>query len=219
MVRDKASDVERALGEMRNRDYWNRKRRAHRLLGIFLLIGFFVMLTLLFWLPTAHGAEREDRILALLLARTCVAEIGFKGEIEECHLMWVINLRNAELRNRSLGRQTLRFNAYWKSPKRQKKFPWIKNLTDDNKPKLWPKKLKWSQHKDKWLSFYEAAIAFVTNPKGFDLLCIEAIDYGSPFDIPDSSNLETVECLGGHTRQKYWRLKPWKVTYKDKRLD
>jgi hypothetical protein len=60
MVRDKASDVERALGEMRNRDYWNRKRRAHRLLGVFLLIGFFVMLTLLFWLPTAHGAERED---------------------------------------------------------------------------------------------------------------------------------------------------------------
>jgi hypothetical protein len=179
-----------------------------------LLVTILVWLS--FWLPTAQATERNDQLLALLLARTCVAEIGFKGEIAECNLMWTINRRNALVRNRSLRKQTLLFNAYWQSPKRQKKYPWIKHLAGTERPRGWSKKLKWAVHRNKWLELRRAALAFVKQPQAFELLCVEAVDYGSATDVPDSPNFELVKCLDGNTRQRYWRLKPWKVNYKNK---
>lgn len=147
--------------------------------------------------------------LALLLARTCVAEIGFQEEssVEECQLMWQVNARNAKRSGRSLTRQTLRFNSFWKVRDRQALRPFIGHLDGPEEPHDWPRALKWTRYRDKWLEYRRAAMAFAKRPQDTAHICPEAINYGAPTEVPDATNQEPVYCLGGKTRQKYWRVR------------
>jgi hypothetical protein len=150
--------------------------------------------------------------LALLLARTCVAEIGFQEDVTECQLMWSINHRNAIKNGWSTRKQTLRFNGYWKSRKQRRKRPWIQYLKGPWKPPAWGKKMLWEVYKERWLAYERAAMAFVKDPSSVDYLCPEAVDYGAPHERPRLFGMETIRCLGGMkrqggtTRQRYWSL-------------
>jgi hypothetical protein len=157
-----------------------------------------------------------EMALALLLARTCVAEIGLHEEstVEECQLMWTVNKRNAEMKGRTILAQTLKFNSFWKVKERRALRPFIEHLNGPEKPQGWPNALKWSRYQGKWMRYRNAAILFVKRPQDFSLMCSEAVDYGGPGEVPKAKYLEPVQCLGGVTRQKYWRIKPTSKAFK-----
>jgi len=115
------------------------------------------------------------QILVLLLARTCIAEIGFQGSTDECVLMWQVNQTNAERKGISLKVQTLNYNQYWVRKSHRKHRPWIAYLEGKDKPKFWSKSLKWKAHVKKWLQIKKEAQKFVNGyyTKG---LCKSAID-------------------------------------------
>ena len=165
---------------------------------------FMLTLLLLFFMAAIVRAENKTEDLALLLARTCVAEIGFKGDVSECKLMWSINQRNALKKQRSLKRQTKLFNSYWKCKSHQKSRPWIKHLNGYEQPKHWPNTMLWSTFRDKWIEIEIAAIKFV-NERKESFICKDAMDYGAPGESPNMSNTELLNC--GSTRQRYWRIK------------
>jgi len=142
------------------------------------------------------------QILILLLARTCIAEIGFQGTNQECVLMWQINQRRAEEKNWTLKQQTLNYNQYWTTPSHRKARPWIANLEGKNKPPGWPRNLKWKRHVKKWLEIKKAAKQFVAGH--CKKICLKAIDYGAPYDIPPAGRAR-IRCLGGKTMQRYYR--------------
>lgn len=144
--------------------------------------------------------------LALLLAQTCVAEVGFKSDTMECELMWEINDANAVVRKRSLRAQTKKFNAYWRSAKQRRARPWVGNLRGDlSKPKGWPKHLSWTNHVERWSRYLVSARMFVTYRETWARQCPEAMDYGAPHELPDDhEKMKIIKCLSGKTRQWYW---------------
>ena len=145
-----------------------------------------------------------ETALILLLARTCVAEIGFVEDTDECVLMWAINERHATDKGRSIENQTRLFNSYWKVSEHQKRRPYIKHMDGMEKPKGWPKTLDWSNYVHKWAGIRRAAQYFVSNPRVGDYICPEAYDYGGYGDHPRSPGMVRVKCLGGRTKQRYW---------------
>lgn len=168
--------------------------------------------------------------LALLLARTCVAEISFVDEegIRECELMWSISQRNAIRRGRTLTRQTMLFNSYWKCDKKPgkktpkcyyqiKNRPWIKHLNGAEKPKYWPQTMRWSMWRDKWLGMRRAAEDWLKQRRLTFHGCDHAIDYGAPGEIPSMSRMEMIKCLP-NARQRYWQLKRGKNNELAKKL-
>jgi hypothetical protein len=143
--------------------------------------------------------------LALLLARTCVAEIGFQEDVQECKIMWAINDANARTRNRSLTRQTKKFNSYWRSREQRARRPWIKHLTNEERPRHWQKNLQWAMYRTRWLRYLEAAKEYVQNRKQTRHPCPQAIDYGAPGEIP-KGRLVKVKCMDG-AKQWFWGWK------------
>lgn len=173
-----------------------------------LMIAFAIWVVVFLTVGAVMDARADSKDeLALLLARTCVAEIGFKGTVEECHLMWRINRDNAIKKKRSIKRQTKLFNSYWKCKTQRRRRPWIKHLEGPEKPKHWPSTMEWSMFRDKWLEYEAAAIAFVASQRNAFHGCDDAIDYGAPGEIPAMRNMEQIKCLGGKTRQRYWRVR------------
>ena len=154
-------------------------------------------------LLSVDAYSRERPTLAVLLARTCVAEIGFQESSQECTLMWAINEQNALIRGRTLAGQTRKFNAIWRSKKQQQRRPWIKFLTDENKPKHWPKNIRWDSRRNRWLGYLKAATEFVSKPGVHP--CPAAIDYGAPGEIPKSRTVK-IKCMDG-AKQWYWGWK------------
>lgn len=144
--------------------------------------------------------------LALLLAQTCVAEIGFMSDTQECELMWEINDANSVTRGRSLRAQTKKFNSYWRSAKQRRSRPWIEHLsTDGSRPKHWPKHLRWDRHRERWKRYLETAKAFVRYRSIWPRSCLGAIDYGAKHELPKAhQRMRVLDCLGGKTRQRYW---------------
>lgn len=171
-------------------------------------IFFLSLILITCFCGLARGRESNDEKLALLLARTCVAEIGFEGEVDECMLMWSINQKNAIKKGRSLKRQTLLFNAYWKSKIQRRRRPWIKYLDYSLPPKYWPKTMSWAMFEDRWFDIWNAAEIFVHSNRQFFHGCPEAMDYGAPGETPNMRGVEKVKCIEGvKTRQRYWRFK------------
>jgi len=156
------------------------------------------------------GAKMTDALLslALLLAQTCVAEIGFRDTTDECKLMWQINYDNAGRHRRSVSQQTKLFNGYWgeslQSQRQRAARPWIAHLRDDRQPRHWQRNLSWPAHRERWLRYLEAAKAFVGHGGAARHPCPGAMDYGAPGEIPKGP-LVRIECLGGDTEQHYWR--------------
>lgn len=151
----------------------------------------------------------------LLLAQTCVAEIGFDKDTRECQLMWEINGRNAERSNRTISHQTKLFNAYWKDPNKRR--PWIQYLNaEGQKPHFWPDKAAaWKIHKPLWEAYLEAAKKFQKRfkSKRYRPLCRRADDYGGrcddsvhACDTPKQRCAKPIWCLNGKTHQAYWSL-------------
>lgn len=163
----------------------------------------------------ARSQSKYQYELALLIARTCVAEIGFEKDssVEECELMWAINHDNAMRKKRSLRRQTKLFNSYWKCNKgtrcyyQQRRRPWIKHLEGIQEPRHWPNTMKWSRYRDKWLLYRERALSFVLEPFGASVYCEGALDYGARGETPRLHTAKKIECLEGQTKQKYWTWK------------
>ena len=154
--------------------------------------------------------ETDDPVVTM--SRMCVAEIGFIGTVEECILMWQINMENV-IRypgspQKMLIKQIKRFNSYFTHPKRRLQRPWIAELLDDTKPESWPINARWSYCKRKWLKYLEAARQFLNSTYMGVTMCPGAIDYGSQRDVPgDVENKEVIKCLDGETLQRYWRRK------------
>jgi hypothetical protein len=143
--------------------------------------------------------------LSLLLAQTCVAEISFQKDASECIVMWEVNKRNATARGRTIRKQTLLFNSYWRSKPQRARRPWIGLLTaDGRKPMRWPKRLSWKAHRPRWLRYVQAANQFVLGK--LPEMCPQAVDYGAPYETPNSVYRARVNCLGGKTKQLYWRV-------------
>ncbi|MCP4604513.1 MAG: hypothetical protein GY847_28995 [Proteobacteria bacterium] len=178
---------------MKNKYELQQQRRDAHMAKVMLFVWALLAVVTLSWNSWADDT-------ALMLARTCVAEISFKGTVEECRLMIEVNAHNARDRGRTLKRQTLLFNSFWKVRRQQKKRPWIKYLTGRAPPKYWPRQYRWEVHRDKWMSYLNTAIDFVKNPTGRS--CAGVIDYGAPREIP-ASNLRRADC--GETLQWYWR--------------
>lgn len=157
-----------------------------------------------------------EMTLALLLARTCVAEIGLNDSatVEECQLMWTVNERNAQKHGRSLADQTLKFNSFWKVSDHRARRPYVEHLNGPERPLGWPRSMRWSRYRKKWMSYRNAAILFVKRPQDFSLMCSEAVDYGAPGETPKANYLELTQCLNGATRQRYWRIKPSSKAYR-----
>jgi len=101
------------------------------------------------------------QILVLILARTCIAEIGFQGGTDECVLMWQVNQKNADRKGISLKAQTLNYNQYWVRKSHRKNRPWIAYLEGKEKPKFWSRSLKWKVHVSKWLRIKKEAQKFL----------------------------------------------------------
>lgn len=145
--------------------------------------------------------------LHLLLAMTCVAEVGFHQETTECELMWEINYRNSVSRNRSLRKQTLLFNSYWKSTEQRGRRPWIQHLNGTEEPLGWPQTIRWGVHKRMWLKYVRAARAFLATKKKRPQICPGAVDYGAPEEYPRKHfMMKRVYCVAG-TLQWYWVMK------------
>lgn len=142
---------------------------------------------------------------AVLLAMSCVAEISFQKDPKECVVMWEINQRNAELKNRSLRKQTLLYNAYWRSTPQRARRPWIQHLRGGEEPKHWPKRLKWKFHRHLWLNYVKAAREFLRTVKTRKPICPSALDYGAPKEYP-AEYMERIVCTG-NTLQWYWARK------------
>ncbi len=150
----------------------------------------------------------ESLLLALLLAQTCVAEISFQIDTRECQVMWHVNNANAKKRGLSLAEQTRQFNTYWRSEIRRARRPWIKYLNANlTKPKHWPATISWKNHKDRWRRYLDAARKFVRTDRHLKRPCLQALDYGSQTDVPKNKNYILTRCLGGNTKQRYWRHK------------
>ena len=156
------------------------------------------------------------RTTPLLLAQTCVAEIGFNRKTDECQLMWEINGRNARRSSRTIDEQTMLFNAYWKNPDKNR--PWIQYLNlEAEEPHLWPKNAAtWAVHKKMWQSYLAAAAKFVEKfpTKRYRHICRRADDYGGrcddgglhACDTPKQKCAKPILCLSGRTHQAYWNL-------------
>jgi len=152
---------------------------------------------------------------ALLLAQTCVAEIGFYRDTSECVLMWEINQRNAKYRGVSIRKQTKQFNAYWKNPNKQR--PWIQHLNEElKKPEHWPNRAaSWAVHRPIWKSYLSAARTFLhqVSTQTYRNICPRAADYGGKCgdgkhacDKPRMTCAKPLLCLSGRTFQAYWDL-------------
>jgi len=144
--------------------------------------------------------------VALVLAQTCVAEIGFQGTADECLVMWEVNKRVSALRGRSLLAQTKLYNAYWRSESQRRRRPYVERLgRSGDKPIGWPRKLRWDRYRDRWLLYVRSADLFVSGKT--NELCPQAIDYGAPSEIPKMrEKMRRINCLGGRTLQWYWAL-------------
>jgi len=168
---------------------------------------FIIVVSLIIADKVVYGCEKD---VALLLAKTCVAEIGFRKNPQECLVMWEINGDNAKKRGRTIERQTLLFNAYWKIPKKKRKRNWIAGLNRTNdKPALWPKSYDWSKYKNRWNAYVNAADQFENNwvNGSHKRLCPQASDYGAPgIDTPKHACARVTKCLRGKTAQRYWDL-------------
>jgi hypothetical protein len=153
------------------------------------------------------AAEEPAADLGLLLAQTCVAEIGFQRGAGECLIMWEINARNASIRGRSLEAQTLKFNAIWRVPRQMLRRPWIRDLDrTDQAPASWPKRWRWASFSASWIEYLEASDRFLElwGAGRWRFVCSSARDYGSPgSDRPAAECAQPVICHP-RQRQQYW---------------
>lgn len=165
--------------------------------------------------------------LVLLLAQTCVAEIDLHTDgVEECVVMWSINLATAERRDVTLRVQTLAYNAYWdrRNRKHRDRRPWIAQLAGvgEPAPAAWPSRRSWSNAVPKWHAYLAAAAAFVelSRSGAFEpLRCglygrrsrhrYEPEQYGGfVLDGAPCRAARRLSCLSGSERQAYWNTRP-----------
>lgn len=174
--------------------------------GNIALVMWVVIMVMTGYTLNALGAEDKEH-LSLLLARTCVAEVGFVGTIQECQLMWSVNNANAVRKNRTLEQQTRSFNRYWRSQKQRDKRPWIQYLTNHKKPQQWCD-AAWSNYRNQWLLILQKAREFLNGDRKMYYDCPGVSDYGAPSDRPaNASKMTKVRCLDGKSLQRYWRSK------------
>jgi hypothetical protein len=102
--------------------------------------------------------------IVLLLAISCVAEVGFTENVDECRLMFHINLDRASKSGRSLSSQVKRYNSAFKRPSASR--PYLMHLKlDGSQPLHWPQKdLRWERYQGRWEAIVRAAESFYVNP-------------------------------------------------------
>ena len=150
--------------------------------------------------------------LVLLLAQTCVAEIGLQPDPAECVVMWEVNARTAGRRKISIQKQTRAFNSYWKIEHKAR--AWVEQLTlVGDEPALWPSDAGWERLAPRWLAVVARARRFVDEyPRGaHKAVCAGADTYGgTPGDgvgaddaAPCGGRALRITCLPGEL-QAYW---------------
>ncbi len=98
----------------------------------------------------ANASPRGD--VALLLAQSCVGEAGLSAhKTGECAAIWAIYAKRARRAGVSLYRQTKLYSAavkHWEN----KPNLWVMYLSRSGRqPQNWPRKLRWENHRQKWL--------------------------------------------------------------------
>lgn len=152
---------------------------------------------------------------AVLLAQMCVAEISWQKDTRECELMIEINYRNAKRNGISVELQTRKFNAYFKTPNKQR--AWIQYLNAEGTvPYHWPQEAaSWKVHKKYWEAYLQIAKNYPkkSRRKWHRPLCIRADDYGGrcdddvhACDVPKQKCALKIRCLRDQTHQHYWNL-------------
>ncbi len=187
----------------------------------FLVAGLLLCAFGMFFAPEVEAAEVTDAVDApgvetetveasrpvpakqwndktkLWIARSCVGESGWSPE--ECYgIAWVYATRAEQLNVhvRVVARQ---YSAAIKDHSASKL--WIRNLTLTGKrPNGWPDRLKWSNHKQKWLDLLACldrwAEGEVENP------VLGANHYGGKMDIPGKRWTRIPAPL---FRNRFWR--------------
>jgi len=167
---------------------------------------------------TRVAATVIDDDLALMLARTCVAEISLQRGNAECMIMLSIQRARAERRGISLRKQVEAFHPIHRKRRdgswyrNKARHFWVRGLTADGaQPRAWREvDGDWSKHRGAWLAMLDAVRAFLRgatlNP------CPRAQDYGGRCEVatgacdPPGPLHVRVQCLDGDTAQAYWRI-------------
>jgi hypothetical protein len=120
-----------------------------------------ILLPLLFTLGTFHVKHSEADRTALWLARSCVGEAGWDAaESGECAAIWHVYGKRA----RDTGRPIKRTARLYSSA--IKRGPWAREWVfglnrGGEKPKGWPKRLRWNRYRDRWFETLALADLFL----------------------------------------------------------
>lgn len=112
-------------------------------------------------------AEYSEDLTVLTLAQQCVGEIDYVSE-SECWLMWHINARLTELRQKrdhewQLVDQLRAYNSPFKV--QTSRSTWVLELNlEGDKPPHWPNTSSWERARPHWLALVERAREFLRDP-------------------------------------------------------
>ncbi len=151
-------------------------------------------------LIAALTSAREDS--ALVLARGCAAEIGLRGRLDECALMYSILLAKTD--KGGLPELVERYNSLFGRPKSSR--GWILRLdSDGTRPRGWPSNLSWPHYRSDWVDMYHDAQWFLLDTPPHP--CPEANQYGSHGDeVPACWQRQWCGKPGGYWAQVYWKM-------------
>lgn len=151
----------------------------------------------------ARASEDRQEDPALWLARACVAEISLafrqevpkkkrlKQKLEECRLMWWIQLEKAEAKGIDMVAQVKQYNSLFKTKPHSRRYVFHLN-PEGTEPEGWRANADWGVYRDTWLNIYEAAKEFSLDPGKHP--CPAATEYGGRCDDNQHACDQTPVC-------------------------
>jgi hypothetical protein len=172
------------------------ERRACLAIALALLLG-----VILCWLPSQASAQDE----ALMLARTCVSERGWRVDTNDCAAIYEVALNRATSRGIPLARAMREL-----SPRLHGAGPmarlWLRGLeANGRRPWAWPA-ASWARHRPMWLATYDEALELVAGAR--EPVCERPpVSWGAPWIVDArerrGGRWEAVAC--GETLNSYGR--------------
>lgn len=162
---------------------------------------FYVLGILALCLTPAQA--KNSTTLVELLGRQCVAEISLshrvqvpkhqrpRQKLEECELMWHIQVDKVGRDPRALRSHLRRYNSLFK--RKQTRRQWVLELTADGaQPPSWPDHARWDNYDETWHGIVGAAELFLAGERRHP--CPEANQYGGRCDDLDHACDEVPVC-------------------------
>ena len=193
-------------------------------------IALFFLLSLVVVLP-AKASQHSYSDEALMWGHACVAEISLayrlevpkkkrlKQKLEECRLMWHIQLDKAKAKGIAPTEQVTKYNTLFKRSKSRRLYILQLNANGD-RPADWPNTTVWENYRDTWLAIYEEAKKFSVDPGKHP--CPKAKEYGGRCDNNQHACDKPAPCfrraLCGRPIE-WWSQAYYEVDYKECRSD